>query len=361
MIPKWVLLAWITSLLGALLLATGCSKPLMPAAAPSPSELTLYNWAEYMPQTVLDAFTVEYGVKINYLAYANAEEAVANIRNGEIYDIVVLAPEFIPALLEEDRLAPIDYENVPNFRNISPSFRDLVYDPGNRYSIPFHWGTTGLLVRTDLVAAPVTRWADLWDPQYAGRISLWPISRSLIPISLKSLGYSANSVNPVELAAAVRHLEQLKPNVTWWDPKSATIVPALIEGDSVIAFGWAYDAFVAREQAVPISYILPEEGTFLWSDNFVIPANSPHKSLAELFFNFVLRPEISAQIVNESYYAMANDAAVPLIAPEILADPVVYPPDEFFRNAEVILPLDATGENMYSALWRQFWDSITVP
>lgn len=355
-------LPYVAGLIGLLLLLSGCSNPPTPRAVPTPpTKLTLYNWAEYMPQSVLDAFTNESGVQVEYLAYASPEEAVANINKGVIYDVVVLSPEHLPELIANDWLALIDYDNVPNFKNISPNFRDLAYDPGNRYSIPFHWGTGGLLVRTDLVETPVTRWADLWDSRYAGRIALWPFPGSLLSIALKSLGYSANSTNPDELDAAMQHLEELIPHVIWWDPKAATIVPALTEGDAIVTFGWAYDALIAREQPVPISFVLPEDGPVLWSDYFVIPANSPHKSTAELFLNFVLRPDISAQIINESYYAMPNDAAESLVAPEILADPIVYPPDAFFRNAEVIMPLDATAKDRYSAIWKQLEALIALP
>ena len=341
------------------LFLTGCTGQASPAVTHPPlaDRLILYNWSDYMPQAVLDAFTEEYGVKVDYVSYEDIEEAVQNIQDGVVYDVVILPPETISTLIAANHLAAIDYRNVPNFKNVSINFRDLFYDPGNRYSIPFHWGATGLLVRTDLVETPVTKWADLWDPRYAGKIALWPISRDLIPISLKSLGYSANSVNPKELDAAIQHLAQLKPHVMWWDNKEASIVPALVDGQAVIAFGWAYDALLAREESAPISYILPEEGTFLWSDNFVIPASSQHKATAELFLNFVLRADISAQIISESYYPMANDAAEPLVNPELLADPIVYLPEEYLRKAEIIVPLGADGENLYAALWQQFLDS----
>ncbi|MBE2236767.1 MAG: spermidine/putrescine ABC transporter substrate-binding protein [Caldilineaceae bacterium] len=351
---RTILVTRLIYMLGCVLLAACTQAAPTPAPPQLAPVLMLYNWAEYMPQSVLDAFTEEYGVEVNYISYKDPEEAMQNIRDGVVYDVVILPPETIASLIAEDRLAAINYGNVPNFRNVSINFRDLIYDPGNRYSIPFHWGATGLLVRTDLVETPVTKWADLWDARYAGKIALWPISRDLIPISLKSLGYSANSVNPEELNAAVQHLVQLKPHALWWDNKEASIVPALVDGQAVIAFGWAYDALLAREESAAISYILPEEGTFLWSDNFVIPANSQHKATAELFLNFVLRADISAQIINESYYPVANDAAEPLVNPELLADPIVYLPEESLRKAEVIVPLGADGENLYAELWQQF-------
>jgi spermidine/putrescine transport system substrate-binding protein len=349
----------ILALIALALVGCAATPSAMPTVTPQllADEISLYNWVEYMPQSVLDAFTAEYGVRVNYIIYETQEEAVENVRAGLEYDVVILPPESIPQLIRDGRLAEIDYRNVPNFRNISANFRDLSYDPGNRYSILFHWGTTGLLVRTDLVDKPVTRWADLWDPAFAGRVGLWPIARDLIPISLKSLGYGANSVDPDELEIALQHLLRLKPNAVWWSNDNGTIVPALVSGEVVIAYGWAYDAQVAQEESVPISYILPEEGTFLWSDNFVIPASSKNKTTAELFLNFVLRPEISAAIVNESYYPMANEAAEPLIDPDILNDPVIYPSNEQLKSAEIIVPLGVDGENLFISIWGRFMEA----
>lgn len=338
-------------------LLTGCDNanpPSTPAPPPLAKELVLYNWADYLPQSVLDAFAREYGITIKYVVYQSEEEAVENVYAGQIYDVVVLPPEQIPRLIQHGKLAAIDYRNVPNFKYVSVNFRDLTFDPGNRYSIPYHWGTTGLLVRTDLVKRPITSWSDLWAPSFAGKIALWPIPRAVIPIALKTLGYSVNTTDPAELEAALQHLLKLKPNVFFIRNDDPTVVPVLADGRAIIAYGWAYDALTAQKQGLPIQYVLPEEGTILWGDNFVIPANSPHQREAELFLNFVLRPEIASQIVNESYYAMPHDAARPFVLPEILNNPLVYPPNEALKNAELTLPLSAEGDALYKDIWERF-------
>ena len=188
------------------LLIAGCA----PKEPPIPTELILYNWVEYMPQSVMDAFTNEYGITIKYVAYETEEEVVENIQAGNVYDLVLLNPEFIPQMVEENLLKPIDYRQVPNFKNVSANFRDLIFDPGNNYSIPFHWGTTGILVRTDLIDRPITSWNDLWDPIFAGKVGLWPYPRSVIPIALKALGYSANSEDLAELEKTHQYLLQLE-------------------------------------------------------------------------------------------------------------------------------------------------------
>jgi spermidine/putrescine transport system substrate-binding protein len=220
--------------------------------------------------------------------------------------------------------------------------------------VPFHWGTNGLVIRGDRVDRPVTRWADLWDERYAGKVAVWGIPREVIGIALKTLGHSINSENPQELEAALALLMDLKPNVQFIDLESASVVPLLENGDALIAVGWAYDARLGRQTNPAIRYVLPEEGSMLWGDNFVVPSNSPHVYTAEVFINFLLRPEISAQIVNESYYPIPNDAAQPFIDPDILADPIIYPNASDLKNAEVSLPLSPQGEKLYDDIWKRF-------
>jgi spermidine/putrescine transport system substrate-binding protein len=271
-----------------------------------------------------------------------------------LYDVVVMENQHISAMITNGLLAEIDFRNIPNFKNISANFRDLAYDPGNKHSIPYTWGTTGLVIRSDLVEKPVTRWADLWDPRYAGEIGMWTMRREVISIALKSLGYSINSENPAELETALAHLLELRPNAIWVGNDAETIAPLLLDGEAVIAMGWAYDAQTGQEENEAITYLLPKEGPILWGDNLVIPANSPHKSAAELFLNFILQPEISAQIVNESYYSTPNVAAYPFINPEILNDPITYPSNEDLQNAELLLPLSPEGERLYNEIWERF-------
>ena len=221
--------AIIAALTFSLCAACGGAPTPVPTPTPPPlaDELILYNWAEYMPQSVLEAFTEAYGVRVVYEAYESQEDAADNIQAGRIYDVAVLPPEQIPSLIAAGALAEINFRNIPNFKNVSANFRDLAFDPGNRHSIPFHWGTTGLLVRTDLVKEPVTRWADLWNPKFAGKVALWPVSRDLIPIALKSLGYRADSDRPAELEAALQALLKLKPNAFFIGNDNATVVPVL--------------------------------------------------------------------------------------------------------------------------------------
>lgn len=319
-----------------------------------PTELILYNWIDYMPQSVLDAFTSEYGMTVRYVPYESQEAAKASIEAGEVYDLVLLGAEFIPPLAEEGLLRPIDYRNVPNFKYVLPSFRDLAFDPSNTYSVPFHWGTTGLLVRTDRVDRPISSWNDLWDPTLAGKVGVWPIPRSLIPITLKALGYSANSEDPAELEQARQKLLALKSNAIVMSNMDSSVVPVLESDEVQVAYGWAYDAILAQQSNVPIEYVIPQEGTILWTDHFLIPANARNPRGAELFLNFILQPKIAAQIVEESYYAMAVDGTEQFIAPEILNEPIIFPDQAQLQKAEVTLPIHKERRWLYDDIWASF-------
>lgn len=338
-----------------LLVACTTSAAQQPAPTPEPlaEEIVYYDWDDSIMEPILADFTREYGIKTRLEFYSSQEEAVENIKAGQIYDVVLLENQFVPSLSRDGQLAEINRSNIPNFKNISANFRDLAYDPGNRHTVPDSWGTTGLVVRSDLAEEPITRWADLWDPRYAHKVVGWAIPRYMMSVALKSLGYSVNSENPEELEAALARLIELKPNMILLDEEPSS-APLLVADEAVMAVGWASDVELGREENEAIEYVLPEEGAILWGDNFVIPANSPHQYEAELLLNFILRPEISGRIINESYYPLVNDAAPPFIEPEILNDPVIYPPNEDLKNAEIMLPLSPAGEKLHADIWDRF-------
>jgi spermidine/putrescine-binding protein len=267
---------------------------------------------------------------------------------------VVLESEFLPRLIQANLLARINYQNIPNFKNISPNFRDLTYDPENRHSIPFHWGTTGLLVRPDLVKDSIHGWADLWDPHLPGQVALRDIPRDILSIALKSLGHSVNTEDPAELDQALARMLALKPKVLLVAGDEPGVVSLLSSGIVSVAFVRATDALLARQAPVPLRYIIPEEGTFLWSDHFVIPVSSPHKYTAELFLNFLLRPDISAQIISDSHSPLPNDAASLYLPEDVLRDPLLFPIEQSLRSAEILLPLSQDGDMLYDQIWERY-------
>jgi len=327
-------------------------------AQPTPPQPTiiLYNWAGYIPQSILDAFAAETGIHVEYEVYADQEEAMEQLRAGKQVDIAVLDNTYVPIAVAEGLLAELNYANIPNFHFVSPGFRDLAFDPGNRYSITLQWGTTGLIVRTDRVDEPVTSWSDLWDPRYAGKIGIWPYGREMIGIALKSLNYSLNSEDPDELAEAEEKLLALRPNIFLIDPNLPTGAPHLMDEETVVIYGWGYDAREAQAQLDAATYVLPQEGTIIWSDNITISAGSRHKAAAEKFINFLFRPEISALMVNELWVAVPNDAALPFIRPEIRDNLTVFPPFEALAQAEYYTAISPEAEQRYAQIWQRFLD-----
>jgi spermidine/putrescine transport system substrate-binding protein len=356
---SFVFMRGLLAVFGGLLLifmVNSCKNTETPEKIPPAlaKELVFYDWVEDMPQSVLDEFTKEYGVKVTYVTFESQEEAVENIQKGKICDVAVLENPFIPELIEAKRLAEINFDYAPNFKNISANFRDLAIDPGNRYTVPYHYGTTGLLVRTDLIGNAVTSWSDLWDPRFAGKVALRLQERELIGITLLSLGYELNSEKPAEVNAAVDRLIALKKSVHWVEVDTPKAVAKLLSGEAVILLGWPLDYQAAHGANPAVSYILPKEGTALWSDNYVIPASSSNAYTAATFINFLLRPEISARIVNEKNYPTANDAAIPLVRSEVRNDPVIFPSAQELRQAHFFLPVRIAEESVYKQAWDRF-------
>jgi len=342
------------------ILMTGCLTTGGHAAPPPGTsyaeEIVVYNWEGDIPQSVLDAFTEETKVKIVSRIFTSQEEAVADILAGKVYDMAVIDGRYIGLLIQKGLLKRLNYENIINFKNISPNFRGLAYDPDNRYSIPYSWGTTGLLVNTALVQTGVQSWADLWQEAYSGKVAFsvsYP--REAMGMTLKSLGYSANSENPVEIDAALKKLRHLQLDPTYlygYYPEFG--LATMGSGAIALAVGFSGDLLESRKKGYAVEYILPSEGLLLWADTFVVPASSTKQASAELFIDFLLRPEISAEIVNQKYYASANEAARSFVQPQILADTAIYPTDAMLMTAEIIEGLSEEGQRLVDVAWQSF-------
>lgn len=339
----------------ALILLAACGTP-TPPPTPTPEpvakELIFYDWGDGIPQAVVDAFTEKYGIEVTYLAYDTQEEALENMKAGEAYDLVVLDNAFLPETIQDDMLAEIDFRNIPNFKHVLANFRDLSFDPGNKHSVPFTWGTTSYMVRSDM-ADSATSWADLWELRSQGKIAVRDEPRETIGFALKSLGHSSNSEDPAELEAALEHLLEIKDDIIFVDSYAENAVPLLASGEAAVLVGWVEDLLYARDEGESLVYVFPKEGVILWGDSFVIPANSPHKENAELFLNFILEPEHNAEIVNETYYATAHEAVRSLVDPEIQEDPVIFPPKEMLQNAEVTLSVSPEATELYDEIWER--------
>lgn len=335
-------------LLGCFL--AGCA----PKEPPLPTELTFHYWADYFPPEVLEAFTQEYGIKINYRPFETTDSAVMAIRSGEVVDLSILTPNQVPMLISGGHLARIDQRpQLLNFKNISANFRDLNYDPGNRYTVPFTWGSQGILVNRDLTNIEITRWADLWKPELAGHVGYWETT-DMLAVGLKALGYSINSEDALELNAARQKLALLRQNAFLIPIDEPSLVPFLKSGKIWVGVGWAYDALNTQAEGLNTEYILPEDGTILWSEVYVIPASTRSLPAAMRLLDFLLRPEISAQIMEWKLTASPNDPAMELLSPQLRDNPLVFPAAKFLEKSEIYLPLSPEGQKRFDEAWQNY-------
>ncbi|MCH7850122.1 MAG: spermidine/putrescine ABC transporter substrate-binding protein [Nanoarchaeota archaeon] len=300
-------------------------------------EVVLYNWEEYTDLSILEDFEKEYGIKVRLEEYGQAFEMTSSLySDSSRYDIVVTDGHSITALAKARLLAELDFDKLPNFIHINPEFKDLYFDPENKYYIPYLFGTTGLGVNTKFVTEPITSWNDLYDPKYKGKIALLDDPREVMTVVLQSMGVSTNTRDVQVLKDAEKKANQLKEN----DVILSDYFPLqqeLIDGDKWIVMAYSGDLLKATQDNPEIVYILPEEGSTKWLDNYVILAQSKNIESAHLFLNFVMRPEIAARISNSQFYASPNKDAKSMINSDILSNPIIYPSESELRNSEYIL------------------------
>src|SRR5690606_1897099 len=302
-------------------------------AASAQQVLNIYNWSDYIDPSVIADFEKEYGIRVIYNVFSNNEELHARLRAGATgYDVIFPSDYMVEVLIEEELLQPIPHEAIPNLAHIDERFLDLPFDPGNRYSVPYLWGSTGIGVNTRYVKEPVTSWAILWDPKYRGRISMLNDPREVFGVALKRLGKSINTKDLADFEAAKELLVQQKPLVLTYD--SDNVEHLLASGEVWLAHGYSGDVLMAADEDPAIVYVVPEEGGVLWMDTMAIPKGARNVEGALKFINFMLRPDISARNSEAVRYPSPNKAARDYTSPEILNNPMIYPPQEVMDNME---------------------------
>lgn len=328
----------------------GCTTEKKPDDAFS-DELNIFNWENYFGPTTIEDFESEFGVQVNLFTFDDEEFMLSSLEtNPESYDVVVASDMVVSDLIASKSLAELDFGNIPNFDNLYERFQNRLYDSGNVYSVPYLWGTTGVAVNTSVVGFNVSSWSVLWDSNLSGRICMLNNKAEVIGAALKYLGYPLNSMNASELGEAEVLLLEQKPLVSGYDGPIA-IEEKLLSGEVVAAQYYSGDAYYVADLDYNISYVIPDEGAALWIDNFVVPVDSPNKYTAEVFINYILRPEVSAAIVNYQWYACPNQLAESLIDAEILEDPGIYPSAEVLGRCEYFAELDALTNSEHNRIW----------
>ena len=277
------------------LLCGACFGALAEADRPfEGTELVVYNWFDYIDPEVLDIFEQETGVTLTYVNFTQNEDMYARLEAGAgSYDVIFPSEYMIERLIREDRLETLDLSHIPNLENVLDDLRDPSYDPGNAHSVPYMWGTLGIIYNTNLVSEPITSWKSLFDEQYKGSIFMMNSLRDTIGLGLKVLGYSVNSRDEKELQEACDLLVKQRMDHLVSGNFVDETKDKMIADEAALAVIYSGDALYAVEKSDHLAYVVPQEGSNIWVDGMCIPRDSAHKEAAECFINFMCRPDIA--------------------------------------------------------------------
>ncbi|MEK4026995.1 spermidine/putrescine ABC transporter substrate-binding protein [Pseudobacillus sp. FSL P4-0506] len=311
--------------------------------------LNVFNWAEYLPKKVIKDFEKETGIKVNYGTYSSNEEMFAKLNTGQgQYDLAVASLYYVDVLIKEGLVEEVDKEKIPNIKNIGKEFLGKDADPDDKYSVPYLWGEELIVMNTELVDKKVTSIKDLLDPQFKNSLVMLDDPRTVIGAALAVLGYSPNSTDEKEIEEAGKWLEKLKPNIKVFDSDNAKALLASGEVKGGIVYG--AEASLAIRENKAIEKIYPEEFLSLWQDNFVIPKGAKHKENALKFIDYILRPEVSKEVVMDYPYANPNTEAVKLL-PEDIQKEIDIPAEEAKKGTYMKDVGEATV--IYDRVWAE--------
>lgn len=332
----------LSSVVGAVLMCSGCNEePKSPEIVPPkeasvPKVLTILTWEDYFSPAVIEGFEKEFGVEVRFESFDNLDEMEALLRSRPSdFDLVLTSGIKIPDLVSLQLIQPLKKESLPHFGNMDERFLDLAGDPKNQFSVPYMWGPTLIAYRSDKIKDPARSWNSLWDARYQGRVLMLEETFDAYSAALLALGHDPNSQDPAHLESATQLLIKQVESVKARFVDINEIRDSLLSGECWITMTYSSDAAVLAEKEENISYFIPQEGTALWLDSFVIPRESTNPGNAHLFLDYFCRPEVAAANSNELWCASANREVRPLIKEEILEDPTIYLSDEVLTKCHV--------------------------
>lgn len=333
----------------ALLLAVAGCGPGSPVSGLD-REIYFFNWGDYIDPAVLTAFSQEFGVRVVEDNYASNEDLLAKLQAGGVgYDVIVPSDYMVEVMIKEAILRELDKSRLPNLQHIEKRHLGLPYDPENRYCVPYLWGTTGLAYDADKVPRPESWWV-LWDRKYRGQISMFNDQRETIAVALRLLGYPINSTERDQLEEAKSLLQKQKPLVRTYN--SENYDQLLLQGEVVLALAWNGDVAKAAEEKPSLQYVIPKEGGTIYHDNLCIPETSRRAKTAEVFINYLLRPDVAARIVRYTMQPTPNEAARVHLPQGILENPAVYPPAAMMGRLESIRDV-GRALTLYDRIWTE--------
>ena len=311
----------------------------------------VYNWGEYMDESLNDEFTAKTGIKVVYDYFDTNEALYALLKGGSAeYDVIFPSDYMIERMINEDMLAKIDYEKLPNYANIDDKFKDLPYDPQGQYSVPYLWGILGIIYNTTMVDEPVDSWDILWDEKYSGDILMIGNQRDAIAVALKRLGFSMNTTDETELLGAENELKKQK------DLLQAYVMDQSynkMEGNSAaLCLYYSGDALAMMENNPDLSFAVPEEGSNYYMDSMCIPKNAKNMDEAHEYINFMLEAESGLRNSEEVYGSTPNKETFKLLDPDSQASEFMYPSDEVLAKSEMYSALPEDTYKLYDEIWK---------
>ena len=318
-------------------------------------QVIVYNWGEYIDPEIIDLFEEETGIDVIYEEFETNEIMYPKIQSGAIaYDVVCPSDYMIQRMIENDLLAEINYDHIPNLKYIGDNYMKMSrqFDPENKYSVPYLWGTVGILYNKKMVDEPVDSWGILWDKKYEDSILMQDSVRDAFAVALKYLGYSLNSTDLDELEAAKNLLIEQKPLVQAYVIDQ--VRDKMIGGEAALGVIYSGEALYCQQENPDLDYVIPKEGTNIWIDSWVIPKNAKNVENAEAFINFLCRPDIAKMNFDYITYSIPNTAGRDLIEDESLRNsPIAFPDDSKLENCETFQFLGDDNDALYNRLWRE--------
>lgn len=350
------LLTFLTLFVIAVMLPLGCSgsNPSAPETGGT-NVLSVYNWSTYIAQDVITQFEQKFNVKVKYDTYESNEDLYAKLKPGNPgYDVVFPSDYMVKIMASENLLEEL-LDNIPNKKHLDSKFINSTYDPGNKYSLPYQWGTLGIGYNIKATKDKIDSWAAMFEPKFKGRIALLDNMRDTLGMILVYLGYDLNTTNPDEINKARDFMIENKEAIAAFAPDNGQVL--LDQGEVDLAFEYSGDIFQVMKENPNIRYAIPKEGTIVWTDNMAIPKGAPNKEVAYKFINFILEPEVGAKISNFIHYGTPNKTAREkgLINEKDLKNPSIYPTSEVFSKLKYI---EDVGKA--TALYDLAWTEVKV-
>jgi spermidine/putrescine transport system substrate-binding protein len=316
------------------------------------NSVNIYNWSSYISSDVLKEFTQETGIKVNYTTYDSNETLYAKLKANPHtgYDVIVPSTYFVDRMRQQGMLQALDKSRLTNFKNLNPALLNKPYDPGNHYSIPYFWTSTGIVVNSkDHSSNQFQQWADFWNPSYRNQLLLLDDVHEVFSMALMVLGYSPNDTNPEHIRRSYLKLKQLMPNVRLFNNDG--VKSLFIDEDLSVGMAWNGDIYQAAQENPALRFIYPKEGFVISIDSMAIPIGASHVNNAYIFINFILRPDIAKKMSLATGYATPNLAAYKLMPPSILNNSMIYPDKKILQRSVVQVDVGA-AESIYQHYWE---------